>query len=842
MESLVTIVIPDLAGSAARTATLQALARHTPEPYEVVLLFVEETPRQRVPPEQNDQVIQQIALPAPFSTPAALNRLLTACRTPYILLLESGAIVTAGWLGKLLGPFNDPTVGLSGPSTNSSWNEQKVLTGSEGTGWSVKQIDAYAASVAKRYSNQWRPLDTLHSLGDFCYLFRRIIAEQLGGFDEAYGAGPCWEIDFNTRAARAGFRAMWVADAYVHRGPAAPWKVASVRHHFTESKQLYQDRFCGLRLQGKKTGYEPHCRGEACEHFAPRDLIQVTLQPGSKIQSPGEPFVHQGNNAAALLAGEKPGGPLSRPNSQLNILPKTVEEKVRSMVNSETTTPPISTNDMPRVSCIMPTRNRRAFLKQALTYFERQDYPNRELIIVDDGDDHVADLIPSDPRVRYVSLAKRTSIGAKRNLACEMAKGTIIAHWDDDDWYAPHRLSYQVAPLLAGKGDLTGLETSCFFDLSLWQAWTCSPELHRRLFVGDVHGGTLVYWRRVWERLARYPNASLAEDAFFLQTACRKGACLHKLPHAHSFVYLRHETNAWQFPLGTYLNPSGWQQADPNTYIPVDDLSFYTALSSTVSALAPNVAIDQADKIRIDIPHISVTTEHDAIPFVSCIMPTYNRRMHVARAIQYFQRQDYPKRELLILDDGSQSMEDLVPPDPRIRYVRLDTRMVLGAKRNLACQLAQGSIIVHWDDDDWSAPHRIRYQVEVLEGQLVDLCGARRLLFYEPAQDKAWLYEYPASMRRWLAGGTFCYRKALWAKNPFPEIEMGEDTRFIWSPRIQKATPVTDHMFYVALIHPGNTSPKAVNGVYWHTHPVEVIHSLLGKDLDFYSPQGAIKR
>src|SRR5205085_2648267 len=105
------------------------------------------------------------------------------------------------------------------------------------------------------------------------------------------------------------------------------------------------------------------------------------------------------------------------------------------------------------------------------------------------------------------------------------------------------------------------------------------------LFVGDVHGGTLVYWRWVWERLARYPARSVAEDALFLREACRRGARLHKLPHANSFVYLRHQSNAWSFPLGTYLNPSGWQHTDPTTFIPPTDLLFYAALSPAAPKL-----------------------------------------------------------------------------------------------------------------------------------------------------------------------------------------------------------------------------------------------------------------
>ena len=43
-----------------------------------------------------------------------------------------------------------------------------------------------------------------------------------------------------------------------------------------------------------------------------------------------------------------------------------------------------------------------------------------------------------------------------------------------------------------------------------------------------------------------------------------------------------------------------------------------------------------------------------------------------------------------------------------LRFDMLDAKVMpqtwafsLGEKRNLACQEAQGSIIIHWDDDDW---------------------------------------------------------------------------------------------------------------------------------------------
>jgi len=69
------------------------------------------------------------------------------------------------------------------------------------------------------------------------------------------------------------------------------------------------------------------------------------------------------------------------------------------------------------VSCVMPTYNRRAFVPHAIRYFLRQDYPLKELIIIDDGTDSIADLVPDDPSIRYYSLAGRIPLGAKLNLA-----------------------------------------------------------------------------------------------------------------------------------------------------------------------------------------------------------------------------------------------------------------------------------------------------------------------------------------------------------------------------------------------------------------------------------------
>jgi glycosyltransferase involved in cell wall biosynthesis len=215
-------------------------------------------------------------------------------------------------------------------------------------------------------------------------------------------------------------------------------------------------------------------------------------------------------------------------------------------------------------------------------------------------------------------------------------------------------------------------------------------------------------------------------------------------------------------------------------------------------------------------------------------MPTYNRRPFVTQAIAYFLRQDYQHKELIILDDGTDAVSDLVPLDRRIRYVHLRQKLTVGAKRNLACEQAQGSIIAHWDDDDWHGPHRLRYQVEALLREGTDLCGINTLLFYDIDNARAWKYVYPNGRKVWLSGSTLCYKRTFWTSNRFANINVGEDARFVWSSSRERMTVLPDLTFHVSIIHKQNVSPKRVNGVYWKPYQVEEIRSLLGADWTFY--------
>lgn len=96
--------------------------------------------------------------------------------------------------------------------------------------------------------------------------------------------------------------------------------------------------------------------------------------------------------------------------------------------------------------------------------------------------------------VLYISLADALmsilislSIGMKRNIAVGTARGEIIVHWDDDDWYAADRVTIQVAPIIAGRADLTMLPHHTVYMLMEDQYY----QLVSKGYWG-AHFGTLV--------------------------------------------------------------------------------------------------------------------------------------------------------------------------------------------------------------------------------------------------------------------------------------------------------------------------------------------------------------
>src|SRR5262245_52787970 len=299
--------------------------------------------------------LPQFGTVEPQGAAACFNRLAANSDARILVLLESGARVAPDWLDRLIAALDaDPANGIAGPSTNRAWNEQGIFPNAGGA---ASEIERTAREAARRFGDQCRTLEPLYSLADFCYAVRREVIDDIGAANEDYRLGPCWEMDYNIRAGRAGWRGVWACAAFVWRAPFTARRRLEEARRFETSKRLYQDNFCGARLRGAKADYRSHCRGDECPNFAPAELIRIRRPMPEKAPDLEPP-------------------------------------------------PAISLQDSsePLASCIMPTCDRRSFVPQAIRCFQRQDYRNLELVIVDDGVDPIGDCIPEDSRIRYFRL------------------------------------------------------------------------------------------------------------------------------------------------------------------------------------------------------------------------------------------------------------------------------------------------------------------------------------------------------------------------------------------------------------------------------------------------------
>lgn len=676
---------------------------------------------------------------------ACFNRLRCLTKTDVVVFLESGSQLAPGWLECLLEAITaKPHHGIAGPSTNNVWNEQCVIT--EDVQKTVNLIKVSDDLVLK-FGKTWQSLEPLYSIAEFCYVVRRDVLDVLGDADENYGFGPCWEMDYNIRAARAGFTGVWARAAYVHRAPYDSQRARQEQTLFERNKRLYQRKFCARQQRPWQVAYRSHCRGDDCSSFARTEFIQIKLpqkiknlsvssdleeniETKSNLQSQSHDplvtcimptanrrqFITQAVNCFLFqdysnlellvlddgedliqdclpnderiryiqikdklrlgnkrnLACEQARGefifhwddddwyPPYRVSRQVTALQKnntdvcgssriyyrensvkrawvyqysnrkwvagstlayrrefwrthpftdvhigednafikqvdahslvdlsdpllciaTVHPKNTSRKNpqgslwfsfsfkeleniqlqAEKVIKEKIISEKPKISCILPTCNRRQFIPLTLDNFYAQSYPNKELIIIDDGSQSIEDLVTGLPEVKLVTLKQRTTIGRKRNMACAHASGELIAHWDDDDWYGADRLQRQAQPILDGDADITGLFTQYVLDLTNGEFWCIDSNLHRRMFVGDVHGGTLVFRKSIWDAGAHYPEINLAEDAGFLNAALKQRAKLSKIDNSGCFIYMRHGSNTWKFASGKFLNDQGWKR------------------------------------------------------------------------------------------------------------------------------------------------------------------------------------------------------------------------------------------------------------------------------------------
>jgi len=152
----------------------------------------------------------------------------------------------------------------------------------------------------------------------------------------------------------------------------------------------------------------------------------------------------------------------------------------------------------------------------------------------------------------------------------------------------------------------------------------------------------------------------------------------------------------------------------------------------------------QKKRVRYDLTKLS--KNEDVLPTVTVVVPTCPKRYRFHQLLNHsFFTQVYPESKLYlsILEDNcgekrasqrlSQSMSPLLPywlNSARVNYTFMPGKSsMIGVKRNTLAKTARGSVVVHFDDDDYYGPYYVRFMIDNLlkygsEGlKLIKLAG-----------------------------------------------------------------------------------------------------------------------
>lgn len=195
-------------------------------------------------------------------------------------------------------------------------------------------------------------------------------------------------------------------------------------------------------------------------------------------------------------------------------------------------------------------------------------------------------------------------------------------------------------------------------------------------------------------------------------------------------------------------------------------------------------------------------------PQISVIMPVYNRRKIITRALKSVDSQSFKDFELLIIDDGStDGLEDLVFPEihqrTNWRYLKHKNRKVAWT-RNIGIHAALGKYVTFLDSDDEYLPEHLQLRFDFMESHPeidiihggVQLIGPEETFWVVDAQKPPRLIH----LKNCCIGATLFAKKSLFlSENGFPIVSYSPEFHFLQN--IKKKYKIKKVNFVTYLYH-----------------------------------------
>ncbi len=220
--------------------------------------------------------------------------------------------------------------------------------------------------------------------------------------------------------------------------------------------------------------------------------------------------------------------------------------------------------------------------------------------------------------------------------------------------------------------------------------------------------------------------------------------------------------------------------------------------------------------LHVETPYAlkDVMPKEDDLPDVSIVCVTRDRRVFMPILKYCYMIQSYPedKMELIIVDDGDDSIEDTLIGVPNVTYVRLDEKKTIGEKRNIGISKAMYDIITFMDDDDVYPNNSVLERTAMMLKAPSKECAFCTIIpCYDIVKYCSFMNAPPINlpMSQRVSEATLIFTRKFWEEHPFGDTQIAEGDAFIRG-REHMCRELSPQEVIVSLVHPKNTSSRKV--------------------------------
>lgn len=216
----------------------------------------------------------------------------------------------------------------------------------------------------------------------------------------------------------------------------------------------------------------------------------------------------------------------------------------------------------------------------------------------------------------------------------------------------------------------------------------------------------------------------------------------------------------------------------------------------------------------LKLPDINNQLNIEDLPEISLCMITYNRRKFMKLFNLNYNNMLYPKDklEIIIVDDGSEEIEDLLPKEDNIKYYKLKERKSIGYKRNECVKYSTKDIIAFMDDDDY-------YPANSLITRVGHLIKSNKQCVFSSSIGCFDIYKYSSiinvsplnlPLEKKVSEATLTFKKVFWLNGKFNKDDMGHEGEQFVKDRLHLCKEISWEGIIVSLLHTYNTSNKHI--------------------------------